>query len=106
MTLKPLGDRVLVKPAPKEEKTSTGLYISSGAQEKPQRGEVIAVGAGKVSDKGERIVRTSRLATRSTTASSVATRSRLTARTTFCFAPTTSTPSSRANACGSSPAFM
>lgn len=55
MTLKPLGDRVLVKPAPKEEKTSSGLYISSGAQEKPQRGEVIAVGAGKLDDKGERI---------------------------------------------------
>ena len=55
MTLKPLGDRVLVKPAPKEEKTSTGLYISSGAQEKPQKGEVIAVGAGKLNDKGERI---------------------------------------------------
>ena len=55
MTLKPLGDRVLVKPAPKEEKTSSGLYISSGAQEKPQRGEVIAVGAGKVNDKGVRI---------------------------------------------------
>ena len=55
MTLKPLGDRVLVKPAPKEEKTATGLYISSGAQEKPQRGEVVAVGAGKVNDRGERI---------------------------------------------------
>ena len=55
MTLKPLGDRVLVKPAPKEEKTSTGLYISSGAQEKPQKGEVIAVGAGKRDEKGERI---------------------------------------------------
>ena len=55
MTLKPLGDRVLVKPAPKEEKTSTGLSISSGAQEKPQRGEVIAVGAGKFDEKGERI---------------------------------------------------
>ena len=54
-TLKPLGDRVLVKPAPKEEKTSTGLYISSGAQEKPQKGEVIAVGAGKFTDHGERI---------------------------------------------------
>ncbi len=55
MTLKPLGDRVLVKPAPKEEKTATGLYISSGAQEKPQRGEVIAVGAGKRDENGERI---------------------------------------------------
>ena len=47
MTLKPLGDRVLVKPAPKEEKTSTGLYISSGAQEKPQRGEVVDYGDRK-----------------------------------------------------------
>jgi chaperonin GroES len=55
MTLKPLGDRVLVKPAPKEEKTATGLYISSGAQEKPQRGKVIAVGAGKYDNKGNRI---------------------------------------------------
>jgi chaperonin GroES len=55
MKLKPLGDRILVKPAPKEEKTATGLYISSGAQEKPQRGEVIAAGAGKLNDKGERI---------------------------------------------------
>ena len=55
MKLKPLGDRVLVKPAPKEDRTSSGLYISSGAQEKPQRGEVVAVGAGKRNDKGERI---------------------------------------------------
>ena len=55
MTLKPLGDRVLVRPAPKDEKTATGLYISSGAQEKPQRGEVIAVGAGKLDDNGNRM---------------------------------------------------
>ncbi|MCI6547511.1 MAG: co-chaperone GroES [Coriobacteriaceae bacterium] len=55
MTLKPLGDRVLVKPAPKEEKTSSGLYISSGAQEKPQRGNVIAVGEGKRDQDGKRI---------------------------------------------------
>ena len=55
MTLKPLGDRVLVKPAPKEEKTSSGLYISSGAQEKPQRGEVVAVGSGKLDNDGNRI---------------------------------------------------
>ncbi len=53
MKLKPLGDRVLVKPAPKEEKTASGLYISSGAQEKPQRGEVIAVGPGKLNKKGD-----------------------------------------------------
>ena len=55
-SLKPLADRVLVKPDEAEQKTATGLYISSGAQEKPQKGEVIAVGAGKFNDKGERIV--------------------------------------------------
>ena len=55
MNLKPLGDRVLVKPAPKEEKTSSGLYIASTAQELPQRGEVIAVGAGKLDQNGNRI---------------------------------------------------
>jgi len=55
MQLRPLGDRVLVKPEKAEQKTASGLYISSGAQEKPQRGEVIAVGAGKLDAKGERI---------------------------------------------------
>ena len=55
MQLRPLGDRVLVKPEKAEQKTASGLSISSGAQEKPQRGEVIAVGAGKLDDKGERI---------------------------------------------------
>ena len=55
MKLKPLGDRVLVKPAPKEERTSSGLYISSGAQEKPQRGTVVAAGPGKLNEDGERI---------------------------------------------------
>ena len=55
MQLRPLGDRVLVKPDKAEQKTAGGLYISSGAQEKPQRGKVIAVGAGKLDDKGERI---------------------------------------------------
>ena len=55
MQLRPLGDRVLVKPEKAEQKTASGLYISSGAQEKPQRGEVIAVGAGKLDDNGERI---------------------------------------------------
>ena len=55
MNLRPLGDRVLVKPDEAEEKTASGLYISKGAQEKPQRGTVIAVGAGKMDDDGERI---------------------------------------------------
>ena len=55
MSLKPLGDRVLIKPEPAEQKTATGLYIASNAQEKPQRGEVVAAGAGKLNDKGERM---------------------------------------------------
>ena len=55
MSLKPLGDRVLVKPDAAEQKTASGLYIASNAQEKPQRGQVVAVGAGKLNDKGERL---------------------------------------------------
>lgn len=55
MNVKPLADRVLIKPAPKEETTSTGLYISAGSQEKPQQGEVIACGEGRMDDKGNRI---------------------------------------------------
>lgn len=55
MQLRPLGDRVLVKPDKAEQKTASGLYISSGAQEKPQRGTVVAVGVGKIDDNGERL---------------------------------------------------
>ena len=55
MSLKPLGDRVLIKPDAAEQKTASGLYIASNAPEKPQRGEIIAVGAGKLNDKGERV---------------------------------------------------
>ena len=55
MNLRPLGDRVLVKPDKAEQKTAGGLYISSGAQEKPPRGTVVAVGAGKLDEKGERL---------------------------------------------------
>lgn len=47
VNIKPLADRVLVQPAAAEEKTSSGLYIPDSAKEKPQRGTVIAVGAGK-----------------------------------------------------------
>ena len=54
-SLKPLADRVLVKPDEAEQKTASGLYIASNAQEKPQRGTIVAVGAGKVNDKGERV---------------------------------------------------
>ena len=55
MSLKPLGDRVLIKPDAAEQKTASGLYIASNAQEKPQRGEVVAVGEGKLNNDGQRI---------------------------------------------------
>jgi chaperonin GroES len=52
--IKPVGDRVVVRPSAKEEMTSSGLIIPDTAKEKPQEGTVIAVGAGKLSDKGDR----------------------------------------------------
>ncbi|MBK8514908.1 MAG: co-chaperone GroES [Saprospiraceae bacterium] len=45
--MKPINDRVVVKPAPAEEKTTGGIIIPDTAKEKPQKGEVIAVGPGK-----------------------------------------------------------
>ena len=45
--MKPINDRVVVKPAPADEKTTGGIIIPDTAKEKPQRGEVIAVGPGK-----------------------------------------------------------
>ena len=54
MNLKPLGDRVIVKPAEAEEQTKSGLVIPDSAKEKPQRGEVIAVGEGRWDEDGER----------------------------------------------------
>lgn len=53
-TLKPLGDRVVVKPTPKEEITKSGIVLPDTAKEKPQEGTIIAVGAGRINDKGER----------------------------------------------------
>ena len=47
VTMKPLGDRVLVEPAPAESKTSTGIIIPDTAKEKSQKGTVVAVGPGK-----------------------------------------------------------
>lgn len=46
MNVKPLADRVLVKPAPAEQKTASGIIIPDSAKEKPQRGEVVAAGPG------------------------------------------------------------
>ncbi|HMB32192.1 MAG TPA: co-chaperone GroES [Desulfohalobiaceae bacterium] len=55
MNLKPLHDRVLVKRLEEEEKTRGGIIIPDTAKEKPIRGEIIAVGPGKMSDEGKRI---------------------------------------------------
>ena len=55
MKVKPLADRVVVKPVEETEQMRGGLYIPDTAKEKPQQGEVIAVGPGKVSDDGKRI---------------------------------------------------
>jgi chaperonin GroES len=55
MNLKPLGDRVIVKPLVKEEVTKGGLVIPDTAKEKPQEGEIVAVGPGKLADDGKRI---------------------------------------------------
>ena len=50
LTIKPIGDRVVIEAAAAEEKTASGLYIPDTAKEKPQRGTVVAVGAGKYAD--------------------------------------------------------
>ena len=53
MKVQPLGDRVLVKPMEAEEKTKGGIVLPDTAKEKPQQGEVTAVGQGKVLENGE-----------------------------------------------------
>jgi len=53
--LQPLADRLVVKPIEAEEKTKAGIYLPDTAKEKPQEGEVVAVGPGRLSDDGKRI---------------------------------------------------
>jgi len=52
--IRPVGDRVVVKPAQKEEVTRSGIVIPDTAKEKPQEGTVVAVGSGKLNENGER----------------------------------------------------
>ncbi len=52
--IKPLGDRVVIRPAQREEVTASGVILPDTAKEKPQRGTVLAVGPGKVGDNGQR----------------------------------------------------
>jgi chaperonin GroES len=55
MNLKPLGDRIVVKVLEAEDKTASGIVLPDKAKEKPQEGEVMAVGTGKVLDNGTRL---------------------------------------------------
>src|SRR5215217_7231047 len=56
MKLKPLGDRLIVKPIDEEETTASGLVLPDTAKEKPQKGKVVAVGDGKWDEDGEKRV--------------------------------------------------
>ena len=53
--LRPLGDRVVIKPVAREEVTKGGIVLPDTATEKPQQGEVLAVGPGRVLDNGDRV---------------------------------------------------
>jgi len=55
VNLKPLADRIVVKVVTSEEKTKGGLYLPDTAKEKPQEGEVVAVGSGKVLENGQKL---------------------------------------------------
>jgi chaperonin GroES len=54
-TLQPLGDRVVIKAIEQESQTKSGLYVPDSAKERPQEGNVIAVGPGRVTDEGKRV---------------------------------------------------
>ncbi len=55
MNLKPLGDRVVVKPVEREERTKSGIVLPDTAKEKPQEGMVEAVGTGRLLDNGTKV---------------------------------------------------
>jgi len=55
MLIRPLGERVVVKAIPSEEKTKSGIVLPDTAKEKPQEGEVIAVGSGRLLETGQRV---------------------------------------------------
>ncbi len=55
MSVKPLEDRILVKPIEPEKKTVSGIYLPESAKEKPMQGKVVATGPGKLLDNGERV---------------------------------------------------
>ena len=53
LSVRPMGDRVIIASLPQEEKTKGGIILPDSAQEKPQEGQVVAVGKGKMTDTGE-----------------------------------------------------
>ncbi len=53
--LEPLGDRVVIKPVEREERTKSGIVLPDTAKEKPQEGEIIAAGPGRLTEDGKRI---------------------------------------------------
>lgn len=54
MTLRPLADKILVEPMPKEQKTASGLYLADGdKKDGPERGVIVATGPGRTTDEGE-----------------------------------------------------
>ena len=55
VNFKPLGERIVIKPMEQEEQTKGGIYLPDTAKEKPQEGEVVAVGSGRVTDDGTKI---------------------------------------------------
>jgi chaperonin GroES len=55
MNLKPLGDRLVIKPTEQEDVTSSGIFLPETAKEKPQQGKVVAAGPGARKESGERI---------------------------------------------------
>ena len=55
MSVKPLEDRILIKPLEPETKTASGIYLPESAKEKPMQGKVVAMGPGKMLDNGERV---------------------------------------------------
>lgn len=55
MSVKPLEDRILIKPLDAETKTKSGIFLPESAKEKPMQGTVVALGPGKLLDNGERV---------------------------------------------------
>jgi chaperonin GroES len=56
MHVQPLGDRVVIKPKPREEKTKGGIYLpDTASKERPMEGEILAVGPGRLDDHGKRV---------------------------------------------------